>query len=425
MSDTTKHFDIVIVGAGPAGMAAAVAASQSHRSVAVIESNPWTGGQLWRRPDAAATPRAGRHWHARFKACKAHLITEASVGDSIAPGHLLVETPASAFNLFYDRLIMAVGAREQFMPFPGWTLPNVFGAGGLQLLAKSGWPLQGKRVVVAGSGPLLLAVGAQLRKRGARVLCIAEQTSLKHLVRFGLTLPRLGPSKLWQALVCQSQLLGVPYRTGYWPIQAHGTDRLEGVTLRRANGATWNVTCDMLGCAFGMVPNLELARLLGCDIEQGTVRVDTWQKTSVNQVYCAGEPTGVGGMDRALIEGQIAGYAVTDQPDKARALFGPRQKTHDFTRVLNQGFALRDELRTLTTPDTIVCRCEDVTAAQLACCDDFRTARLYTRCGMGPCQGRNCSTATHTLYGWETEFSRPPVTPIRVRSLVDLSVEKE
>jgi hypothetical protein len=130
-------------------------------------------------------------------------------------------------------------------------------------------------------------------------------------------------------------------------------------------------------------------------------------------------------MDRALIEGQIAGYAASGQPDKARGLLGQRRRTHDFTRVLHRGFALRDELKTLTTPDTIVCRCEDVTAAQLESCDSFRTARLYTRCGMGSCQGRNCSTATHYLYGWETDFSRPPVNPVRVRSLADLSSEKE
>jgi NADPH-dependent 2,4-dienoyl-CoA reductase/sulfur reductase-like enzyme len=425
MIDQVKRFDIVIVGAGPAGMAAAVTASGAGHSVAVIESNPWPGGQLWRRPESATTPRAGRHWYARFKACGATLITEASVADSIAPGHLLVETRDSAFNLFYQSLVIAVGAREQFIPFPGWTLPNVFGAGGLQLLAKSHWPVQGKRVVVAGSGPLLLAVGAQLRQRGARVLLVAEQTALKNVLGFGLTLPYLGPSKIIQALACQSRLVGVPYRTGCWPIQAHGTDKLEGVTLRRANGTTLDLGCDILGCAFGMVPNLELARVLGCDIEQGTVKVGPRQETSVPKVFCAGEPTGVGGMDRALIEGQIAGYAASGQPDKARGLLGQRRRTHDFTRVLHRGFALRDELKTLTTPDTIVCRCEDVTAAQLESCDSFRTARLYTRCGMGSCQGRNCSTATHYLYGWETDFSRPPVNPVRVRSLADLSSEKE
>ena len=424
MSEKSMTFDIVIVGAGPAGLAAAVAASQSSRSVAVIESSPWVGGQLWRRPESPGTPKAGKRWHARFKACGAQLITEASVVDSIAPGHLLVETAESAFNLFYSKLIVAVGAREQFIPFPGWTLPNVFGAGGLQLLAKSGWPVKGKRVVVAGSGPLLLAVGAQLRKRGAHVLLIAEQTSLARFLGFGLCLPYLAPAKILQAMTCQGQLLGVPYKTSCWPVKAHGHDVLEGVTLSSAGGRAWDVPCDFLACAFGMVPNLELARVLGCDIEHDKVTVDIWQETSVKQIFCAGEPTGLGGMDRALVEGQIAGYSSTDQPQKAKALFGTRHKTHGFTSALARGFALRDELKTLATPDTIVCRCEDVTARQLAACDSLRSARLYTRCGMGACQGRNCGTAAKILYGWESKSSRPPVVPVRVESLVNILPDK-
>jgi hypothetical protein len=320
---------------------------------------------------------------------------------------------------------VAVGAREQFIPFPGWTLPNVFGAGGLQLLAKSGWPVKGKRVVVAGSGPLLLAVGAQLRKRGAHVLLIAEQTSLARFLGFGLRLPYLGPAKLLQAMTCQSQLFGVPYKTSCWPVRAHGRDKLEGVTLSGTDGNEWDVPCDLLACAFGMVPNLELTRVLGCDIEHGRVTVDIWQETSVKQISCAGEPTGLGGMDRALVEGQIAGYAVTSQPDRAKALFAKRHKAHGFTHALDRGFALRDELKTLATPDTIVCRCEDVTARQLASCDSLRSARLYTRCGMGACQGRNCSTAAKILYGWENNSSRPPVIPVRVGSLVGIFSEKE
>jgi hypothetical protein len=153
--------------------------------------------------------------------------------------------------------------------------------------------------------------------------------------------------------------------------------------------------------------------------------VDIWQETSVKQVFCAGEPTGLGGMDRALVEGQIAGYAVTSQPDRAKALFAKRHKTHGFTHALDRGFALRDELKTLATPDTIVCRCEDVTAGQLASCDNLRSARLYMRCGMGACQGRNCSTAAKILYGWENNSSRPPVVPVRVGSLVNIFSEKE
>jgi NADPH-dependent 2,4-dienoyl-CoA reductase/sulfur reductase-like enzyme len=286
-------------------------------------------------------------------------------------------------------------------------------------MVKSGWPAAGKRVVVAGSGPLLLAAAEGLKQAGARVGLVAEQADWGQVLRFGLGLWRY-PGKLLQGVGVKARLLGVPYRCGCWPVKAEGTAHVESVTL--ANGSSsWSEDCDYLACGFHLVPNVELPCLLGCALASGFVRVDALQLTSVPDVFCAGEPTGIGGADCALVEGQVAGLAAAGAEDQARTLFGRRATWHRFRTSLNQAFALRPELRHLATPDTFVCRCEDVRLADLKGCESLRAARLQTRCGMGSCQGRTCGAAVQFLFGWEPDSVRPPLFPVRLASLADES----
>jgi hypothetical protein len=138
----------------------------------------------------------------------------------------------------------------------------------------------------------------------------------------------------------------------------------------------------------------------------------------VEKIYCAGESTGIGGLDVSLVEGQIAGFAATDNTQQAQNLFAARAKAQRFANLLNQTFALRDELKMLPQADTIVCRCEDVAFARLQRQSSWRNAKLHTRCGMGPCQGRICGGATHFLFGWQVESVRPPAFPCRIDSLM-------
>src|SRR6185312_13926531 len=151
----------------------------------------------------------------------------------------------------------------------------------------------------------------------------------------------------------------------------------------------------------------------------GATRVDEWQRTTVPEVFCAGESTGIGGLDLALIEGQVAGLTAADKVVEARALFASRDRARRFARSLERSFALRDELRRLARPDTIVCRCEDVPAGALAGRTSWVDAKLQTRCGMGPCQGRICGAATAFLHGWERGSVRPPIFPVGVENLAD------
>ncbi|MBZ5625911.1 MAG: NAD(P)/FAD-dependent oxidoreductase [Acidobacteriia bacterium] len=402
---TDHTFDIVVVGAGPAGLAAAKRAAESGASVALLDDNPQPGGQIWRSDPAQWQPLLG----------KLEPITGARVIAVPEPGRLTLEKFDGDLEIGYGRLILATGARERFLPFPGWTLPNVMGAGGLQALAKSGLPIEGKKVVVAGSGPLLLAVARFMRGHGAKPRLVAEQASDAALLRFGLGL--VGhPGKLLQTLQFGAALLGVRHLTSCWPIAADGSGKLESVTLYRA-GRIWKEPCDYLACGFGLIPNVELPALLGCRLSETGVEVDDYQQTSVPGVYAAGEVTGIGGLDLSLVEGEIAGNAAAGKPELAASLFGARTRHRRFAASLEKAFALREELKNLTQDDTLVCRCEDVSYERVRRCSGWRDAKLHTRCGMGPCQGRVCGGAVEFLLGWKPESVRPPVFPARIQSL--------
>lgn len=424
MSKPRIDFDVVVVGAGPAGIAAACVAAESGRRVVLIESTPWIGGPVWRSGPRAKRSAAAHHWLSRLQSSSVQVLSQTAVVAAPRPKVLLVESPGKATAVAFERLILAVGARELFLPFPGWTLPNVVGPGGLQLLVKSGWPVAGQRILVAGTGPLLLAAAAHLRAAGAKIVLVAEQAPGRALIRFGLALPTLAPSKMLQGAAYQLKLLGVPYRAGCWPVAAVGTTCVEGVTLRTRD-RSWTEACDYLACGFGLVPNLELPQLLGCRIENGAVWTDDDQQTSVAGVYCAGESTGIGGVDQALVEGQIAGALASGPPEAARRLTPVRQRARKFARALDRAFALRPELKSLAQADTIVCRCEDIPRRQLELYDGWRAAKLHTRCGMGPCQGRVCGAAVRVLFGWKPESVRPPVLPVRVKTLMEIELETE
>ena len=419
-----RECDVLVVGAGPAGLAAGYRAAQAGKRVVVVDDNPAAGGQIWRGELTEPRSAEAQVWFERIRSVDIQLIAGARVFQQSAPRMLLAETSGGeVLELVFESLVLATGARERFLPFPGWTLPNVMGAGGLQALVKNGLPIEGKKIVIAGSGPLLLAVAGYLRAHGAEVLLIAEQASSLRLAKFGFGLIKHG-GKTSQAFALRRELKGIRYLTDGWVVAAHGDEKLESVTMQRA-GKRWTVSCDYLACGFHLVPNLELAELLGCAIADGAVRVDEFQQTSVPQVYAAGEATGIGGLELSLVEGEIAGLAAAGNREAVRRLFAERTKQRRFADLLNDTFALRDELKTLAAPDTIVCRCEDVVFDRLRAHDSWRAAKLHTRCGMGPCQGRICGSAVEFLFGWQAESVRPPILPVRVESLLTTKGTKD
>jgi D-hydroxyproline dehydrogenase subunit alpha len=421
-----EHYDTLICGAGPAGLAAAEAAAAGGARVGLIDAQASPGGQIWRHDVLHGTPGAAQGVIARaLNAGKVRFLPEAQIIDA-GEGELLVAMGEAALRLRYGALVIATGARELLLPFPGWTLPGVTGAGGLQALVKQAWPIAGKRVVVAGSGPLPLAAAATLRAHGARVLSIHEQAgwgSVRAFARSLLGRPRLA----LQALTLRAALPGVPYRCGEFVQAALGEERLRAVEIREPTGRSYRMECDHLAIGYGLVPNVELAQLIGCRLDtsgrHARVATDEYMRTSVPTVYAAGEVCGIGGCAAARIEGALAGHAAVGALRSAEALQPRRRRARRLGASLEKHFALDRRIRKLATSDTLICRCEDVPMRALDGLLDARAAKLATRCGMGACQGRICGAALTELEGYAAQGVRPPLFPVPLSMLADSFIE--
>ncbi|MCH0565000.1 MULTISPECIES: NAD(P)/FAD-dependent oxidoreductase [unclassified Streptomyces] len=467
----TPPADLAVVGAGPAGLAAAVTAAGLGLTVTLLDAGERPGGQFHRHPApglGAARPAALHHGWRHFTDRLGRLQAQRDAGRvTHLPGHHVwtvgradghwhlhaVAGPDEAPATVHARtVLLATGAFERQLPFPGWTLPGVVGAGGAQAMLKSGLVLPGRRVVVAGSGPLLLAVAGSLAAAGARVPVVAEAAAYTAYARALPTLLR-NPAKLAEGARHQAALLHRTTRllTRHAVTAAHGTTRVEAVTVTRLDrdwrpvpGTGRRIPCDALAVGHGLVPQLDLATGLGCTTRRTpddtrALTVDAGQATSVPGVWAAGESCGVGGADLAVTEGEIAAGAV------AHALRGtPRdpRRTADLARRRDRLRAFADAMATVHRPGpgwagwlddpTEVCRCEEVTARQIRTAvteygaHDTRTVKLLTRAGMGWCQGRVCGPAVARLAGGPPAADRRPLScPVPLRHLAALPVDHD
>ena len=425
-SSAPARCDLLIIGAGPAGMAAALAAAPSGIRIVVVDDNPAPGGQIWRDgPGVNLPPLARQHRDALARHANIEVLNGTRVvglGDRTSPSDgaaLILENATRGWTQHTRSLILCTGARELLLPFPGWTLPGVTGAGGLQALIKGGVDVRGQRIVIAGTGPLLLAAASTAHKAGAQVLRVAEHTSWGALAAFAAQLVRW-PTKALQA----SALLHPSLRANTHVLEALGSTQVEAVRLQRGSRVE-QLPCDRIACGFGLSPNTHLGQMLGCAVHavhavhtaQG-IQVDALMQTTVPGVYAAGECTGFGGSERALVQGAIAGHAAAWDSAAANALQGQLARWNRFADALHRHFPLRAEaLVALPRADTVVCRCEDVTHGTLQPRSSWIDAKLHTRCGMGACQGRICGAATQVLYGWAPQPARHLLSPARMSTL--------
>ncbi|MEU4213528.1 NAD(P)/FAD-dependent oxidoreductase [Streptomyces sp. NPDC026206] len=451
----SETYDLAVIGAGPAGLAGAVAASGLGLTVALLDAGAQAGGQFFRHPDpalGAARPQALHHGWPAFTALRSRL--EASEVVHLAGHHVWTVARGSGepwtvhaltgadgdgghpVRVRARAVLLATGAYERQLPFPGWTLPGVVGAGGAQAMLKSGLVLPGSRVVVAGSGPLLLAVAASLAAAGARVPAVAEASGYLGYARHPRALA-LNPGKLLEAAVHGSALLRhrVRLRTRSAVTEVHGSDRVEAVTLSRVDrewrpvpGTGRRIACDALAVGHGLAPQIELATGLGCATRptpdgMHALVLDDLQETSVPGLWAAGETGGTGGWQLARAEGELAGIAVAarlrGQPaltgsGRTRALRRRRDRMRAFAGAMAAAHAPGPGWSDWLGDDTDVCRCEEVTAGRVreAVTDfgarDARTVKLLTRAGMGWCQGRMCTAAVTCLAAGAGQGSVPP-----------------
>ncbi|WP_370356616.1 FAD-dependent oxidoreductase [Catenulispora sp. EB89] len=329
-------FDLAVIGAGPAGMAAAATAAEHGLRVALIDAGRQLGGQYFRHPAPGLTapwlPKLYHGWQ-QFE----QLVTrvETASGIEVLFGHqvwAIDRLTDPGFRVLTDRgpieapyVILATGAYERVVPFPGWDLPGVFTAGGAQALLKGNLVLPGRRVVVAGTGPLLLPVATGLATAGAKVLGLYEANNIRGYAKNPLPLIT-NPTKLTEGLDYARQLTRarITVHTGRMIIEAQGTDTLEAVVAARPDGTDpQHIPCDTLAIGYGLAPQIDLALTLGAaptHLTDGTIalRVNTTQRTTIPGLYAAGETAGVAGAETALLEGEIAGLAVAQAAARAR-----------------------------------------------------------------------------------------------------------
>jgi len=273
--------DVLVVGAGPAGLSSAVAAAERGKRVLILDLGLRPGGQIWRHRDPGFLPKAGRHWLARARAAGVTVASAARVVDAVSPGELVVDYHGRIDRQRTRALILATGAKERMLPFPGWTLPGVVGVGGLQSLIKGGLTLQGSRVVIAGTGPLVFPVAAAAAQGGAALELVAEQAPFRSVIAFGLGLLAGKPSAIGQAIGYRWAFRRAPLRTGCWVVAAEGQGRLRRVHVQ-GGGKSWAIDCDWLATSAGLSPNTELAQLLGCAVANDAIQVNESQETTVS-----------------------------------------------------------------------------------------------------------------------------------------------
>jgi len=467
-------YDLAVVGAGPAGLAAAVTALAVGLRVVLLERGAALGGQYWRQPAPSSGP--GRleegeladlhHSLGTFRALRERvtegersrrlrLLLRTQVWTAARSGGLVVLSTAGtgpgavAEEVRARRLVLATGAHDVALPFPGWDLPGVMTVGGLQALLKGSGVVAGRRVVLGGSGPFLLPVAVGLARRGATVVGVHEASSprrwARHLPAVARNLDRVAEGV---ALAAELARLRVPVQVGSMVVRADGTDEVEGVSVQRVDsdghlvaGSLRRLEADTVGVGWGFAPVIDLAVTLGCVVRAGVdgrlaVGVDGRQRTSVPEVLVAGEASGVGGAGLALAEGELAAYTAFDdlsgplvktpptgpasaQRRRTVGRRGARQRA--FASALQQVHPVPAAWTQTLTPQTLLCRCEDVPVQQVLAlvargADSVRQVRQLTRVGMGWCQGRTCEAACTLLVngGGRARATGPPAAHERL-----------
>lgn len=465
----TVHTDVVVIGAGPAGLSAALAAAELGVEVYLIDSYPRPGGQYFRQlptefraTASTARQRTAAALLARLARPNLKVLTETLVWGIYEDNLLTLAGTQAPTRLQARAVILATGAYDRPVAFPGWTLPGVMTAGAAQTMLKHQRLLPGQRILLAGTGPLQLAVAAGLVWGGAAVAAVLEGNP--HLLKAGLSRAwsmggqsaRLAEGftyarTLWQA--------GVPYRLGWGLVRAVGTPAggVTGAVIAKLDsawrpiaGSEQTIACDTICVGYGLVPATELSRLAGAEhaywpeLGGWTPVRDQFKQTSVPYLYAVGDGAGIGGAPLAQLEGRLAGLAAAHRlrdnrlttPQLAERLTQELKQVareQKFQQLYGHLFTPGPGLAELADDETVICRCElvklaEVKAAIALGADAVSAVKGLTRTGMGDCQGRMCgllvAAQVARLTGRDVAAVgsytvRPPIHPLPLELLAE------
>ncbi|MBI3430098.1 MAG: FAD-dependent oxidoreductase [Actinobacteria bacterium] len=440
---------ITIIGGGPAGIAAALAAARGGERVRIIEGTPRLGGQYWRHlPEEDEERWVGQEklhddfqegYQLRLEVLRhpnieilfnTHVWHAEIANDQIT---LNIVRDSNSSQLSTEALILATGAYDRSLPFPGWDIPGVMTAGAAQSLLKGSYVHAGRRVVVAGTGPFLMPVASGLLNDGVAVVGLFEANRISRWIPFTyVVLANFSKVLLARKYMRDFSVHKVKFKRGHAVVRANaGPDGvLRSVTVAKVDrkfkvkmATEREILCDALAISWGFTPDMSIAHNLGIeqhlDVNDGSVVVvvDECQQTSVNQVFAAGEVTGIGGSELAMTEGEIAGMTSArtlgaawsvEEEEHFKGLVKKRAAQRRFARALSQVYGVQANWMEWLTPETLICRCEEVSIADIQNAvhnlgaTNIRSTKLFTRVGMGLCQGRTCSRSVIEILSKES-----------------------
>lgn len=459
-----KKVDLVVLGAGPAGVAAANVASKEGAEVVIIDENSSAGGQIYRAPPNEFQPQNSFKSDEFREGEKQRNILENSDLTALfkhrvwsVSSDLVVSTvgPNGLSSWHARSLIIANGALERIIPFPGWTIPGVIGLAASTILLKSQYVLPGQSTVVAGCGPLLIAVANGIIKSGGKVSAIIDLNSKSDWIK---AFPRLfsRPDQLFKGMSWFANIMkaGIKIYGGHAVTNTKQVDNVLRISIAPINSAgsildSKNqkiVEGDCLAIGHGLFPSTEITRLLKAKhiydpLKGGWVPlIDDDFRSSIPGVYIAGDATGISGAFSAVQKGRIAGMAavrdlnvMSSQKYKAKikSELIILKKNENFGKAAVRLMKFRPELIQTITSETIVCRCEDVFRSEIdeaieSGARDLNQLKAWTRCGMGPCQGRTCSEAIEAILASKVGSrelagqwtGRTPLRPVPIEQII-------
>ena len=440
---------IAIIGAGPAGLAAAMTVAQNNEQVVVIDSAPRPGGQYWRhltKVEGYKSGRSDKYFRTLEENKQIIYISGAQIWSAVNGENGITLNYLAAgieSSITVDKVILATGAHDRAIPFTGWERPGVMTPGAAQALLKGHNVIAGQKILITGTGPFLLPVAVGLAAAGADVAGIIEAHSPLRWLKSPLALI-LNPQKSIELIYYIRKIyqykLRVSFNRAVIAFDGSTASIAKVDTELRIKETVSKIDCDVIAAGWGFTPDVTLGGILGCKQvvdRDGTVifAVDRDQRSSATNIWIAGEATGIGGADLALIEGRIAALSALGLAIPTQLRFA-RYRSQKFATALQVSYPVGNGWQGWLGQESKICRCEEVSLGEICAsvtelsANDARTSKLFTRAGMGMCQGRICSRNVSEIIAKQTQCevteqerigysNRPIAAPISLGALAD------